>query len=190
MQIYQPLSLQGWGWLFIRTAGHPARLTEPLRKELQSVMPGAAYVNVRPVSATLDFVLRPWRLGATMFTLFGGLALAVASVGLYGVIAYSVTQRTHEMGVRAALGARKGDLLRLVVGEGMRITVIGIILGAALSLAAGKFLAALLFGVTARDPGTFAVVATVLLAVAVIGSVIPAWRAARADPTAALRADS
>jgi len=189
MQIYQPLSLQGWGWLFIRTADNPARLTEPLRKELQRVMPGAAYVNVRPVSATLDYVLRPWRLGATMFTLFGLLALVVASVGLYGVIAYSVTQRTHEMGVRAALGARKGDLLGLVVGEGVRITVIGIILGAALSLAAGKFLAALLFGVTARDPGTFVVVATVLLAVAVIASVIPAWRAARADPTSALRAD-
>ena len=84
---------------------------------------------------------------------------------------------------------RERETCGLVVGEGVRITVIGIILGAALSLAAGKFLAALLFGVTARDPGTFVVVATVLLAVAVIASVIPAWRAARADPTSALRAD-
>ncbi len=189
MQIYVPMSLDDSGWLYIRTAGDPARLSEPLRKELQRLMPGAAYVSVHSVSATLDHLLRSWRLGATMFTLFGALALVVASIGLYGVIAYSVAQRTHEMGVRAALGARRGDLLRLVVGEGMRITVIGIVLGAALSLAAGKFLAALLFGVTAHDPGTFLVVATVLLAVAGVASVIPAWRAARADPTTALRAD-
>lgn len=189
MQIYQPMNLEDSGWLFIRTAGDAAGLGEPLRRELQRLMPGAAYVNVRRVSSTLDFVLRPWRLGATMFTLFGALALVVASIGLYGVIAYSVAQRTHEMGVRAALGARRGDLLRLVVGEGLRITLLGIVLGAAASLAAGKFLAALLFGVTAHDPGTFIVVATVLLAVAVVASVIPAWRAARADPTSALRAD-
>lgn len=189
MQIYEPMSLDDSGWLFIRTAGDPARLNEPLRRELQRLMPGAAYVSVRSVSATLDHLLRPWRLGSTMFTLFGALALVVASIGLYGVIAYSVAQRTHEMGVRAALGAKRGDLLRLVVGEGMRITVIGIVLGAAASLAAGRFLAALLFGVTAHDPGTFVVVAMVLLAVAGIASVIPAWRAARADPTAALRAD-
>ena len=189
MQIYQPLGLDEWGWLFVRTAGDARRLSEPLRKELQRLMPGAAYVNVRPVSATLDYVLRPWRLGATMFTLFGGLALVVASIGLYGVIAYSVAQRTHEMGVRAALGARRGDLLRLVVGEGMRITVIGIVIGAAASFAAGKFLSALLFGVTARDPGTFLIVAATLLVVAGVASVIPAWRAARADPTTALRGD-
>jgi len=189
MQIYQPKNLESSGWLFVRTAGDPARLVEPLRRELQRLMPGAAYVNVRAVGATLDFVLRPWRLGATMFTLFGGLALVVAAVGLYGVIAYSVTQRTHEMGVRAALGAKRGDLLRLVVGEGIRITVIGIVLGAAASLAAGKFLASLLFGVSASDPGTFILVAVVLLGVAGLASVIPAWRAARADPTSALRAD-
>ena len=73
MQIYQPMNLEDSGWLFIRTAGDPARMTEPLRRELQRLMPGAAYVNVRGVGATLDFVLRPWRLGATMFTLFGGL---------------------------------------------------------------------------------------------------------------------
>ena len=190
MQIYLPKNLEDSGWLFVRTAGDPARLVEPLRRELQRVMPGAAYVNVRSVSSTLDFVLRPWRLGATMFTLFGGLALVVAAVGLYGVIAYSVTQRTHEMGVRAALGAKRGDLLRLVMGEGLRITVVGIVLGAAASLAAGRFLASLLFGVTASDPGTFMLVAVVLLGVAGLASVIPAWRAARADPTSALRADS
>jgi len=189
MQIYGPMNLEDSGWLFIRTTGKPALLVEPLRRELQRLMPGAAYVNVLGVSSTLDFVLRPWRLGATMFTLFGVLALVVAAVGLYGVIAYSVTQRTHEMGVRAALGAKRGDLLRLVVGEGIRITVIGIVLGAAASLAAGKFLASLLFGVSASDPGTFILVAVVLLGVAGLASLIPAWRAARADPTSALRAD-
>jgi ABC-type antimicrobial peptide transport system permease subunit len=188
MQIYEPMSLQDAGTFFARTSD-PSALVEPLRRELQRLMPGVGYVRVRRLDTTLEPVLRPWRLGATMFTLFGALALVVASVGLYGVIAYSVAQRTHEMGVRAALGARRGDLLRLVVGEGMRITLIGIVLGAALSLAAGKFLAALLFGVTAHDPGTFVLVAVVLLGVAAIASVIPAWRAARADPTTALRAE-
>jgi putative ABC transport system permease protein len=188
MQIYEPMSLQDAGTFFARTSD-PSALVEPLRRELQRLMPGVGYVRVRRLDTTLEPVLRPWRLGATMFTLFGALALVVASIGLYGVIAYSVAQRTHEMGVRAALGAGRGDLLRLVVGEGIRITVIGIMLGAALSLAVGKFLAALLFGVTAHDPGTFVLVAAVLLGVAAVASVIPAWRAARADPTTALRAE-
>jgi len=124
-----------------------------------------------------------------MFTLFGGLALLVAAIGLYGVIAYSVTQRLHEMGVRIALGAKTGDLLRLVVGEGLRVTLVGIILGAAGAFMAGKLIASLLFGVPARDPLTFGVVAGLLLVVAAVASLVPAWRAARVDPNIALRAE-
>jgi putative ABC transport system permease protein len=189
MQIYQSMRLDAGGWLFIRTASNPSKLTEPIRRELQRVMPGASYVNVRPVSTTLDPILRPWRLGATMFTLFGLLALVVASVGLYGVIAYSVTQRTHEMGVRAALGAGKSDLLGLVMREAVRITLLGIVLGGAGAWLGGKFLAALLFGVSAHDPMTFLAVAAILLLVAGVASLVPAWRATRADPIRALRAD-
>ncbi len=124
-----------------------------------------------------------------MFTLFGVLALVVAAVGLYGVIAYGVAQRTHEMGVRAALGASRSGLMRLVVTEGVRVTLVGVILGGIAAFAGGRFLAAMLFGVSSRDPLVFVVVAGVLLAVAGLASLIPAWRAGRADPISALRAD-
>jgi len=133
--------------------------------------------------------MQPWRLGATMFTLFGGLALLLAAIGLYGVIAYNVTQRLHEMGVRVALGARTSDLLRLVVGQGIRVTLLGTAIGAAVVFLGGKLIASLLFGVPVRDPVTFLVVAMVLLLVATIASLVPALRASRVDPNLALRAE-
>ena len=189
MQLYVPIAGSSRGALFVRTAGDPERLVEPLRRTLQRLMPGTAFVTVSPLESTLEPELRPWRLGATMFTLFGVLALVVAAIGLYGVIAYSVAQRLHEMGVRIALGARTGDLLRLVVGEGVRVALIGIVLGAAGAFAAGKLIASMLFGVPARDPLTFGIVAIVLLLTATLASLIPAWRASRVDPNLALRAD-
>jgi predicted permease len=189
MQHYHPLPLDGRGNLYVRTAGDPRRLVEPLRRELQALVPGTMFVTVQPLFTTLDPVFRPWRLGATMFTLFGGLALLVAAIGLYGVIAYSVTQRLHEMGVRVALGARTGDLLRLVVGEGIRVALLGIVLGGAAAFLAGKLIASLLFGVPSRDPLTFAVVALVLLLTATLASLVPALRASRVDPNLALRAE-
>ncbi|HTL04888.1 MAG TPA: FtsX-like permease family protein, partial [Gemmatimonadales bacterium] len=189
MQHYHPLPLDGRGRLYVRTSGDPRRLAEPLRRELQTLVPGTTYVTVIPLASTLDYLLRPWRLGATMFTLFGGLALLVAAIGLYGVIAYSVTQRMHEMGVRIALGARTPALLRQVVGEGVRVTLLGVGLGFAGAFLAGKVIASLLFGVPARDPVTFVVVGTVLLLVAILASLVPAWRATRVDPNLALRAE-
>jgi predicted lysophospholipase L1 biosynthesis ABC-type transport system permease subunit len=188
-QIYVPAPLSDAGWFFIRTRGDPARQVEPLRRELQRLMPGVSYVNVKTLDSTLEPVLRPWRLGATMFSLFGGLALLVAALGLYSVIAYGVAQRLHEMGVRVALGAKTGDLLRLVVGEGVRVALAGVVLGTAAALAAGKLIASLLFGVPSSDPFTFGVVAIVLLLVATLASLFPAWRASRADPNLALRAE-
>jgi putative ABC transport system permease protein len=187
--LYLPIGGSRRGFIFVRTAGDPARLAEPLRRGLQGLMPGTAFVTVGALERTLEPQLRPWRLGATMFTLFGVLALVVAAIGLYGVIAYSVAQRLHEMGVRIALGARTSDLLRLVVGEGIRVALLGIVLGAAAAFAAGKLLASLLFGVPARDPLTFGVVALVLLLTATLASLVPAWRASRVDPNLALRAE-
>lgn len=189
MQIYEPMDPTDAGTMFVRTIGDPGLVAEPLRRELQQLMPGMGFINVRRLESTLDPVLRPWRLGATMFTLFGALALVVAAVGLYGVIAYGVAQRTHEMGVRAALGASRSGLMRLVVGEGIRVTLVGIVLGGIAAVAGGRFLAAMLFGVSARDPVVFMMVAAVLLTVAAIASLVPAWRAGRADPLSALRAD-
>jgi ABC-type antimicrobial peptide transport system permease subunit len=189
MQIYEPMHTDDAGTMFVRTTGDPRLVAEPLRRELQRMMPGMGFIKVLRLDSTLDHVMRPWRLGATMFTLFGVLALVVASVGLYGVIAYGVAQRTHEMGVRAALGASRGGLMRLVVTEGVKVTLAGVILGSIAAFAGGRFLAAMLFGVSSHDPLVFIVVAGVLLGVAGLASLVPAWRAGRADPITALRAD-
>jgi ABC-type antimicrobial peptide transport system permease subunit len=124
-----------------------------------------------------------------MFLLFGTLALSLAAIGLYAVIAFAVVQRRQELSVRIALGAQTKDILRLVLGEGLRVTIGGLLLGSATALLAGKALAALLFNVSPRDPLTYLVVTLTLVLVGVFASVIPAWRAARVDPNVALRAD-
>jgi ABC-type antimicrobial peptide transport system permease subunit len=133
--------------------------------------------------------LRPWRLGATLFSLLGGLALAVAAVGVYSMVAHAAGQRRHEFGVRIALGARAGTVLALVLGEGVRTVAAGVVLGAALALAAGRLVASLLYGVSPRDPAVLAAVAGTLVAAAVVASLVPAWRASRVDPVEALRTE-
>ena len=124
-----------------------------------------------------------------MFVAFGALALIVAAVGLYGVIAYNVAQRMHELGVRVALGAQAGDVGRLVVGQGLRMAVAGLAIGGAISLVASRWIQPLLFQQSARDPVVFAVVAAMLVLVALIASSVPAMRAARVDPNAVLRSE-
>lgn len=130
-----------------------------------------------------------WQLGATMFTLFGLLALIVAAVGLYSAIAYNVAQRRRELGVRIALGARTADVLRLVMGEGLRVSAVAVVLGTALALLAGRWVKPLLYEVSERDPVTLGVVTVTLLVVAAVASFIPARRAARVDPSVSFRAD-
>ena len=177
------------GGLFVRTRGPAKDAQESIRRRLQRVMPGESYVVVGPLSDALGEQTRSWRLGATMFVVFGTLALVLAAIGLYSVVAYNVAQRAHELGVRAALGARMGDLARLVVREAMQLTVIGVAIGSGLALVASRWVAPLLFHESPRDPWVFAVVAAVLLGVAALASFMPAERAARADPMRALRSD-
>jgi ABC-type antimicrobial peptide transport system permease subunit len=148
-----------------------------------------AYIEAQPLQDLIDPNMRPWRLGATMFTLFGFLALVLAGIGLYSAIAYGVSQRRHEIGVRLALGAAGRDIVRMVLAEGMRVILVGIAVGVALALVSGRFVASLLFGVGARDPLTITVVAATLFTVAIVASLYPAWRAARVDPVSALRVD-
>jgi predicted permease len=175
--------------LFVRVAGDPRALAGTLRRQLQTAMPNLPYVNVEPFHEQVSPQTRSWRLGATMFGAFGLLALVLAAVGLYGVLAYDVSQREHEMGVRVALGAKSGDLSRLVVREGLGIVAAGGAIGFLIALLAGRLVAPLLFQTSPREPTVFGLVGLVLLVVALVAMVVPAWRAARVDPVVALRAE-
>ena len=176
--------------MLLRMAAPDARgELERVRRELTRAMPGDGFVVVRPLQEVVDDESRSWRLGATLFVAFGGLALVVAIVGLYGVISYNVAQRRHELGVRVALGARAGDVVRLVVGQGVRFGLGGVAIGLALALLAARWVQPLLFRQSATDPATYAVVAVSMLIAAVGASAIPALRASRADPNIALRSD-
>jgi ABC-type antimicrobial peptide transport system permease subunit len=176
-------------YFIARVRGDPAIVGESIRKALQPVMPGQAYVTTRPFRELVSGQQRSWRFGATMFVAFGVLALIVAAVGLYGVIGYDVAQRMHELGVRTALGAQARDLMRLVLGRGVQVAIIGIIFGTAVAFAASSKIQPLLFQQSARDPGVLAIVAGVLLLAAIAACIAPARRAATADPNVALRSE-
>jgi putative ABC transport system permease protein len=177
------------GGLFVRTRESAASSADVVRRQLQPLMPGLSYLNVMPLTQILEPNTRSWRLGARLFVLFGGLALLLAAIGLFGVLSYDVAQRKHEMGVRLALGAQVGDVLRLVVERGVVVTGIALLMGAVIALWSGRFIEPLLFQVSPRDPGTFVGVIVTMLVVAVSASAWPALRAARVDPNEALRAD-
>jgi predicted permease len=177
----------GKGGVFVRTRDEASAQAEPVRRALQALMPGASYVTVTPFSDIVAPNMHQWTLGATMFSVFGVLALLVAAVGLYSVIAYTVAERTHELGIRIALGARTADVLGLVIGQGVRFAAAGILIGAVIAIAAGRWVRPLLFAESPYDPLVFAVTAAVLLGAAVAASLIPAVRAARMDPTIAFR---
>ena len=189
--LFYYLSAAQWhpqqGGLFIRTRGDAAQHAAEIRRRLQQVMPGASYITVTPLREILGERTRSWQLGATMFLAFGALALALAAIGLYSVMAYSVAQRTQEMGVRATLGAQQRDLVGLVLNEGLRVGVVGIVIGVVIALGAGQWLGPLLFQESPHDPLVFGFVAVVLLGVTVLASFVPSRRAARVDPMVALR---
>jgi hypothetical protein len=191
MRYYLPEAQLDFGatWLLLRMRRDPAAAVEDVRRSLQSVMPGNSLVTVQPAQELFDAKRRSWLVGATLFVGFGALALVVAAVGLYGVIAYTVAQRMHELGVRIALGAQARDIVRLVVGQGVRFTAVGLALGSAIAVAGSRWVQPLLFQQSAKDPMVFGLVGATLIAVALIASWIPALRATRADPNTVLRAD-
>jgi putative ABC transport system permease protein len=176
--------------LLIRMRGKDAMSEmERVRAELMKAMPGDGLVVVRALQEVVNDQSRSWRLGATLFVAFGGLALVVALVGLYGVISYSVATRTHELGVRVALGASISNITSLVVGQGIRYAVIGVGIGLVIAAIAGRWVEPLLFRLSAKDPLTYLIVAATMLFGALAASAIPAMRAAKADPNRALRSD-
>jgi predicted permease len=185
------MPFKSWGVGDVVLRVHPDRLTSTLdrvRALLRDEFPGAT-IQTNTMAAAMEPEYRPWRLGATLFTLFGLLASLVAAIGVYSTVSYAVSQRTHEFGVRVALGATGPVIIRQVVGEGLRTVAIGVLVGIGLALAAGRLIAALLFGVAPDDPTAMLVAGGALLAIAATASFAPAWRAGRSDPVSALRAD-
>jgi predicted permease len=177
------------GVFMIRTQGDPSALIFPLRDLLRGLDPGVRFAHVQPLQSLIDPQLRSWRLGATMFSLFGILALLVASVGLYSVLAFSVARRTRELGVRHAVGASSGQIMGLVVREALSTTGVGVVVGLALAVMAGGELGPLLFNTSPRDPVVIGGVVGALLLVAVVAGALPARSASRVDPIQALRSD-
>jgi ABC-type antimicrobial peptide transport system permease subunit len=175
--------------MLVRTTGDPAASAPLVRAELQRLSPNMPYVQAKPFAELVAPQLRPWRLGATMFTLFGVVALVIAAVGLYSVMAYWVSQRTHEIGVRMALGAGRGDVVRLVVREGTRPIVAGLLLGGGAAALSSRWVAAMLYETSPHDASVYGIAAAVLGVAALAASVIPARRSAAVDPASSLRAD-
>jgi putative ABC transport system permease protein len=171
----------------LKTAGNPASLAASLRAAVAEVDPDQPLVRVRTMEeAMAESVAQP-RLRTTLLALFSAVALALSLIGVYGVMAYAVSERNHELGVRMALGATPGDIRSLVVGEGTRLAGIGIAIGIVGAMAASRALGALLFGVSATDPATFMLAALVLAAAGVAAAYLPAHRASRIDPVTLLR---
>jgi putative ABC transport system permease protein len=173
----------------VRTAGKPEAVIATVRGEVQSLAPNLAITNVQTIHEIMSQALWAPRMGAALLTLFGVLALVLAGVGVYGVLSYSVNQQRHEIGIRRALGAQEAHVLRLVVGQGLRLAVVGLVVGLLLAALFTRMLASLLFGVSSTDPWTFLSVTTILALVAVIACYVPARRAVQVDPLVALRYD-
>jgi putative ABC transport system permease protein len=171
----------------VRGVAETQALARALRHELQSVDPLAAASSIKAMSQYLDATVAARRFNMLLMSLFAGVALLLATAGLYALLSYSVMQRTHEFGVRMALGAGMGEMLRLVIRQGLTLASAGIAMGLVASLALTRLMSSLLFGVGATDPLTFAGVAALLAAAALLACCIPAWRAARVDPMIALR---
>jgi putative ABC transport system permease protein len=172
--------------LTVRSRQDSGPLTSAIRREIQSVDPDQPIANVRTLETVTADSIAPRRMSMVLLGAFAGIALLLASVGIYGVISYLVVQRTHEMGVRVALGAQRSDVLRLIVGHAAKLVGIGTVAGLILAFLSTRLLSALLYNVGAFDPTTFLFVTIALVAVALLASYIPALRAARADPVVAL----
>jgi putative ABC transport system permease protein len=186
---FVPLPQLIWGppSLLIRTAGDPNALAPELRKVLASMDSDAPLYDVKTMNDYLALDLGRARFQSMLLTLFAGIALLLTAIGLYGVIAYTVAQRTHEFGLRMALGASRHDVLRMVLNRGLLLTLVGVGSGVVAALALPRFITSLLYQIPPRDPMTYTVVCIVLTLVALLASYIPALRATRVDPMVALR---
>jgi putative ABC transport system permease protein len=173
--------------LLIRTSGDASTAVHDISEALAGLAPGGRYVTVRPLSDRMDPQIRPFRLGASMFSFFGGLALLLAAVGIYGVLAFLVRHRTQEIGIRMALGAMPGEILRLIVWQGMKFVGLGLVIGIVAALGLSRVVRSLLFEVAPTEVWSYAGASGVLVVVALLACLVPAVRAARVDPSISLR---
>jgi len=171
----------------VSTKGDPNAVVGAVRNAVRSVDLGMPIAQINTLEKMIEGSVGQRRLSMILLGLFSGIALLLASIGLYGVMSYSVAQRSRELGIRMALGAERASVLRLVVGQGMGLAGLGVLIGLVAAFGLTRFLAAQLYGVGATDPMTFRTVAGLLVVVALLASLLPAMRATRVDPVVALR---
>jgi len=192
-EIYAPLSQNvGEGWfnaltLVVRTAGEPARLLKAIEAQVRALDPDQPVTGVATMEEILARSLSQPRFGMVLLALFAGVALLLAAIGVYGVVAYEARQRTHEIGIRTAIGATPWDVVRLVVGDGLKLSLVGAALGVVIAFGLMRLLESLLYGVRQYDPFTFLAMPAVLVAAAALAAYLPARRAMRVGPGVALR---
>jgi putative ABC transport system permease protein len=171
----------------MRTAGDPLAAVPTLRRTVRTLDSDVALASVQTMEQVVGSTIAQPRINSVVLSVFAGIALLLAAIGIYGVTSYAVSQRTREIGVRMALGAKPLDVLQLVVRQGMLPVAVGLVIGLLAAMAATRVMESLLFEVTATDPVTFGTITALLAMIAFVASVVPAWRAARVDPVEALR---
>jgi len=189
-QVYASYEQETWSAdmsFVLRTASNPSSVATEARSVIQSTSPDVPVFQIQPLPQFLAQSLSEPRFNLLLFALFAILAVGLAAIGIYGVVSYLVTQRAHEIGIRMALGATHRDVLGMVVGNGIKLSLAGLGIGLVCSALLTRLMASLLYGVRPTDPATFAMVSALLAAVALLASYIPARRAAKVDPMMALR---
>jgi predicted lysophospholipase L1 biosynthesis ABC-type transport system permease subunit len=174
-------------FLIARGSGDPGRLSAAIRHAVQAVDPTQAVFDMKSMDERISDALGPEQFAASLLSSFAGAALLLAALGLYGVINYNVAQRTRELGLRAALGARPVQILGMIVSYGLRLVLVGAVFGFLAAVALARLLSSQLFEVSAFDPATFGLTAVILGSVVLLAAYVPAWRATRVDPMVALR---
>lgn len=193
MQYYIPMAqypgVTNPSAIFLRGQGDPIGLMGPVRAAMAQIAPDLRWVNLEPMQSLVDPEFRSWRLGATLFTAFGALALLVSAIGLYSLLSYGVASRTQEIGVRSALGARPAGIMALVARDGLTLVVAGLGVGLVVALATAGAMRPLLFATSPLEPSVYLTVTAVLLFIAGVAGALPAWRATRVSPIRALKGD-
>jgi putative ABC transport system permease protein len=186
-EMYTALRGFWYAFLVLRTNREPSSMASTVRDQVASLDKGVPVYRIATMDRLLSRSVAPDRFNLFLLGLFAALALVLATVGIYGVLAFGVGRRTHEIGIRLAMGAHQDDILQLVVRQGMKLVLVGIVLGIAGALALTRLMASLLYGVSATDPATFIAVTFLLVSVAMMACYVPARRAMRVDPVVALR---